>query len=751
MWFVRLGGRESGPHSEDRLRAMLRQNQFSPLYQVSRDRIRWESAAPLVRQLHGAPGATGGSGPIGGPAGNSGSGNRPIGPGSSGGFSGGGSNVGSPMSTAEKWAAEAKARQAQRAANDATLRQPGGAATGTRAAWGQTQSPGAPASPSNFPGTVASNTVSVQIQQACKSVVDRTTGGPRMLLHPVSISLYQGELTAVIGPSGSGKSTWLGLLTGRAQPSSGRITVFGRDLNREFAIVKRSLSAVPQMDAFLTSLKVRTSLFYSARLRLPTNTPRSELTARVESVLGSVGLDECGDRRISQLSGGQLRRLSLAQELLSDPDVLYLDEVTSGLDEQSDAAIMALLRQLSMSGRTIMIITHHLHNLQDNCHKLVVLAAGGYMVFYGSPQEARATFQVSNVTEVLPIVKAMPKDEIAARCQQANIGADYAAQTADQGGPGNTARLPKQMRHAADFVTLVKRQLAVLISSPLSTLMSLFICASIGVLLSISYPNMKVPVEPKKPAELKRSELAKMTVTRRQKAVKNFEKDVDKYKSDMEKYKTDLEKNVFDSNSIVFILTVSSFFLGCLAGTRELVMERRLFWRESGTEMSVWSYLASKLLVHSILTSVQASCLGIAVVTWIGAECSPVGVSVASVVAGISGLSTGFFISAASRSEAVATKLMLLAVLPQMILSGALSKKPEFIIKLLAQIFITSHYSFQYMCGLFPKEVRDNLVKPHYSMSVMVAVGLLHSAILLGGALFFLKRTANGEDPSRGE
>ncbi|MDB5388108.1 MAG: transporter ATP-binding/permease protein [Planctomycetaceae bacterium] len=737
MWFVRLGGRETGPHSEDRLRTMLRLNQFSPLYQVSRDKVRWESAAPLIRQLHGGTGATGSS-TIGTATLGSGA-DRP------GSLSGTGvvNRVGEPLTTAEKWAAEAKIRQAQRAAGDATLRHHPPTTTGANhTGWNKPQISSASSPSASPPGVV-----SVQIQQAGKTVTDRTTGGARVLLHPVSLALNQGELTAVIGPSGSGKSTWLGLLTGRALPTTGRITVFGRDLNREFAIVKRSLSAVPQMDAFLTSLKVRTSLYYSACLRLPVNTSRIQLVERVEAVLGAVGLDECGDRRISQLSGGQLRRLSLAQELLSDPDVMYLDEVTSGLDEHSDAAIMALLRQLAASGRTIMIITHHLHNLQDNCHKLVVLAAGGYMVFYGSPQEACDSFRVRSVTEVLPIVKSMRQDEIADRCQNANAGSDLSLSATDVTQTASQSKSPRQARNLADFVTLVKRQLSVLISSPLSTLMSLFICAMIGVLLVISYPNMKVPQKPAEFKELKTATLARMSASKQ----KQYVEDGKKYKSEMEKYAGNLEKNALDSNSIVFILTVSSFFLGCLAGTRELVMERRLFWRESGTEMSVWSYLGSKLFVHALLTSVQASCLGTAVVYFTRAECSSLGVSIASIVAAISGLSTGFFISAASRSEAVATKLMLLAVLPQMILSGALNKKPEFVIKLLAQIFITSHYSFQFMCGLFPKDVRDNLVKPQYSMSIVIAIGVLHSAILLGGAVFFLKRTANGEDPSRGE
>jgi hypothetical protein len=385
--------------------------------------------------------------------------------------------------------------------------------------------------------------------------------------------------------------------------------------------------------------------------------------------------------------------------------------------------------------------------LQSNCHKLVVLAAGGHMVFYGSPKEACDTFKVKNVTEVLPAVKSLSPNEIAARSSDASLKADISPPGNDSDPALPTTTMPRATRHLADFITLVTRQLAVLVSSPLSTLMSVFICLAIGVLLSISYPNMALPVKPQEPAKVKASPFNKAGKAK----IDQYKKDMEKFKNDVDKYKENLETNGRDSNSVVFILTVSSFFLGCLAGTRELVMERRLFWRESGTEMSVWSYLGSKLLVHSILTSTQVICLSAGVVLWIHAECSPFGVAVASVVASIGGLCTGFLISAGSRSEAVATKLMLLAVLPQMILSGGLNPNPQRVVKLLSQLFITSHYSFQNMCGLFPKEIRDELAKPQYSMSVVIAMGLLHSSIMLGATVFFLRRTANGEDPSRGE
>ena len=694
MWFTRLGGKEAGPFTEERLQVMLRLNQFSAMHQISRDKIRWESAAPLVRQLSQSANSADGA------------------------------------SAAEKWLAAAQRRQAERAAADA-----GHSKTLNSTSTQQSQQTSA-ATWKNRAGAVGvrvgtktssassapAGAVSVQVIHAGKSVIDRSTGGPRILLHPVNISLSQGELTAVIGPSGSGKSTWLGLLTGRAQPTTGRITVFGRDLNREFALVKRSIAAVPQMDAFLTSLKVNTSLYYSANLRLAVNTTRVQLKSRVMTVLNSVGLHECGDRRISQLSGGQLRRLSLAQELLSDPDVLYLDEVTSGLDEQSDADIMALLRTLTESGRTIMIITHHLHNLHDNCHKLVVLAKGGYLVFFGSPDEACRSFNAPDVTEILQIVKDMNPAEVADRCQAASGAIAGGIPPVPDNSPKPPPVIPRRpARHLHDFFVLVRRHIAVLISSPLSTLMSLFICATIGLLLFMSFPDLREPKEPK--------ELSKKA---------------------QETYVENMAKCASENGNVVFILTISAFFLGCLAGTRELVMERRLFWRESGTEMSIASYLASKLLVQSILTSVQASGLGVAVVRLIKAQCSPVQVGIACGAVSISGLCTGFLISAASQSEAVATKMMLMAVLPQMILSGALHKKPPAAMKLLSQVCITSHYAFQNMCGLFPEKIRPPF-KPQYSTEVVIAMALLHSAVMLGATAYFLRQTATGEDPVRGE
>jgi len=664
MWFVRFRGKTSGPFAEDRLKSMIQLNQFSALHQVSTDGLSWESAAALVQRLNGA------------------------------------------TSTADKWKLAATLRQAERS-------EEGGGFVPA----GDTPRPQSRKSAARKPATsdVAVGSVSVNVDHASKAVTDRSTGGVRVLLHPTTLRLYIGELTAVIGPSGSGKSTLLGLLTGRAQPTNGKVTVFGRDLTRDFETVKRSLSVVPQHDAFLTSLRVSVSLYYSACLRLPETTSSVQLVQHVQGVLRQVGLEECAERRISQLSGGQLRRLSLAQELLSDPKVLYLDEVTSGLDEQSDADIMALLRTLSAGGRTIVIITHHLHNLQANCHKLLVLAAGGFLVYYGSPEEACRAFQVTKATEVLPVVKALKPDEVQSRCDDARNESEASRPNVANSLPPAFSAAKPGGRHLHDFGVLVKRQLTLLVSSPLSTLMSVMICVVIGVLLMSSYRDLTAPKEPVVPTK---------------------------------KFVEQQMTNVRDSSSNVFVLAISAYFLGCLAGTRELVMERRLFWRESGTGMSLPSYLGSKLLVHAVLTSIQAGCLGAAVVIVVKADCSPAQVALANVAVSMSGLATGLFISAASKSDAVATKMMLLAILPQIILAGALKKDPPEAIKLMSQLFITSHYAFHYMCSLFKTDLEFT---PKYSAGIVVAVAALHSAIFLGGTLFFLQRTARGEDPARGE
>src|SRR5262249_16460995 len=153
-----------------------------------------------------------------------------------------------------------------------------------------------------------------------------------------------GEFVTLLGPSGSGKSTLMDCLNGRRRATGGQVLANGADFYQHFDSFRQLLGYVPQKDIVHTLLTVHHALYYTARLRLPPDTDRNELKARVEEVLQEMELRPHRNTLVGNLSGGQIKRVSLGAELLARPCLLYIDEATSGLDAGTETRMMRLFR-----------------------------------------------------------------------------------------------------------------------------------------------------------------------------------------------------------------------------------------------------------------------------------------------------------------------------------------------------------------------------------------------------------------------
>src|SRR5882672_5462870 len=200
-------------------------------------------------------------------------------------------------------------------------------------------------------------------------------GAEKTLLDDVSFGVRDKSLVAVIGPSGCGKSTLLRALTGYRPADEGEVLYDGCDLYRQFAELRHRIGLVPQDDILHPQLSVRSALKYAATLRFPDGTTPAEREHRVEEVLAGLHLTQCGDNKISTLSGGQRKRVSVALELLTKPSLIFLDEPTSGLDPGMDREVMKMLRDLADEGRTVLVVTHSVAELAV-CDRLLVMAPG---------------------------------------------------------------------------------------------------------------------------------------------------------------------------------------------------------------------------------------------------------------------------------------------------------------------------------------------------------------------------------------
>ena len=234
--------------------------------------------------------------------------------------------------------------------------------------------------------------------------------GGHTILNDVSATIARNEFVAIIGSSGSGKSTLLRAMTGVIPSASGEVLYNGFNIDDSLDAFRPLMGYVPQRDIVHHLLTVRRALDYAARLRLPTDWTAAARTERIEEVLGEVDLLHRIDYQIGSLSGGQIKRVSVALELLGNPRVLYLDEPTSGLDPGLDKRLMGLFRTLADGNRTVVVVTHATAHL-DMCDRVVMLAPGGRVAYEGRPSALPRHFDVDSYADAFAAVETQVEQE----------------------------------------------------------------------------------------------------------------------------------------------------------------------------------------------------------------------------------------------------------------------------------------------------------------------------------------------------
>lgn len=218
------------------------------------------------------------------------------------------------------------------------------------------------------------------------------------ILEDIQINFLNKQFIGILGPSGSGKSTLLTGLSGRRAFSKGEVEYDGGPL---IGRPGETIGFVPQDDNLHIALRTDRLLTYSARLQFPDKSP-AELEKMIDLILRSVGLEERKTTAVKKLSGGQRKRVSIAQELLLSPRALFLDEPTSGLDPELERAVMKLCSRLAKEGRLIVMTTHIMESVKLFDRLLILVA--GRTAFFGTPDEALAFFAVDDVHLIYPLL-----------------------------------------------------------------------------------------------------------------------------------------------------------------------------------------------------------------------------------------------------------------------------------------------------------------------------------------------------------
>ncbi|BDM68190.1 ABC transporter ATP-binding protein [Streptomyces nigrescens] len=395
-----------------------------------------------------------------------------------------------------------------------------------------------------------------------------TVDGGKQILKDVSFGVPEKSLIAVIGPSGSGKSTLLKALTGYRPANEGDVLYDNRNLYKEFAALRQRIGLVPQDDILHKELTVQKALRYAAKLRFPGDTAESEREARIDEVLHELKLHVHKDKKVTSLSGGQRKRVSVALELLTKPSLIFLDEPTSGLDPGMDRDVMQLLRGLADDGRTVLVVTHSVAEL-GLCDKLLVMAPGGGVAYFGPPEEALNFFQYDSWADVFSAFENYRDYDWMGRWRGSPHFQMYAADI-DATAPQSVAvqpppaRMQKSQSWGSQLWTLMRRYVSVLASDRGFLGLMLILPAVLGVVSMLIPSDYGLGYGP------------------------------------LNRHRTNR-----DASTIMLILAVGMCFSGAANSVRELIKERVIYERERATGLSRSAYLMSKVIVLGVVTAVQ--------------------------------------------------------------------------------------------------------------------------------------------------
>lgn len=523
---------------------------------------------------------------------------------------------------------------------------------------------------------------------------------PPMLLDDISFTIRPNEFVGLLGPSGAGKTTLLKALNGMRRATSGRVLINNLDLYQHLNGLKKSIGYVPQDDIIHKELTVYRTLYYVARLRLSKDASEEQIITTIDDVLDVTGLTERRNARVTDLSGGQRKRVSVAVELLTKPSVIFLDEPTSGLDPVSEEQIMRLFRQLATDGRTVVLTTHNIESVK--LFDKVVILMRGKLVFYGAPVEALKHVNAASFKELYerleePIARRMA---VGATRQPSNREFRL-AQVRER-----VAELWKdRFRRTAQYEHNVSKPLSKLPSSK---------STRVGRRSPFNFKQVlaQLPVLCQRYSEILRSDRLNLWVLFMQApaiAVMTW---------------LAVPANM-PRDFAYFILSLVPLWFGTSIAAREIVRERAIYRRERMVNLRILSYLGSKLAVLSILVSLQCLLLFGTLKLFTLVKLFPLQTLLGGspqllmmILTGMVGIAMGLLVSASVKTSELATSFVPLLLIPQILFCG-LAGVPQGATKAIGAL-LPATWSFDQMKRLSARDVdvlqgRDEGAQPAYN------------------------------------
>jgi ABC-2 type transport system ATP-binding protein len=213
--------------------------------------------------------------------------------------------------------------------------------------------------------------------------------GNHIAVNDITFSVSASSIFGLLGPNGAGKTTTIKMMTGLIRPDRGRIKILGKDLSRSPVEIKRQIGHVYANMAFYPWLNAEENLVFFGQFY---GMGRKKLKERIEETLGFVNLRNERKKRIGQYSQGMKQRLGIAKALLHSPDILFFDEATSGVDVEGINDIRQLMYELRVEGKTLIIASHRLDEIELVCDRIAILDKG-HLLAEGSPDDIRRSLR----------------------------------------------------------------------------------------------------------------------------------------------------------------------------------------------------------------------------------------------------------------------------------------------------------------------------------------------------------------------
>ena len=481
------------------------------------------------------------------------------------------------------------------------------------------------------------------------------------LLNDVNLAIEPGQFVALVGGSGAGKSTLMKTLLGIEQPTAGMVYLNGDNLVDNFNIYRNTIGYVPQSDIVHTNLTVREVLYYAAQMRLP---PDTDIEATIVKTLGQIELEQRQHNLVKNLSGGQLKRVSIGVELLADPKLFFLDEPTSGLDPGLDKKMMQLLRELADRGRTIIVVTHATSNI-NLCDRVAFMGLGGNLCYFGPPDVANDFFQVPSQDFADIYIQLETADaciDTATRFQASEYYQDYVKERLSlPSSPidSHRAMLPPPARIKQSFFKqlqiLSRRYIQLIGRDPVYLGLSL-LTAPIGILL-VWVATKDTLQDPSKVFDAGNNPLltpfiGSPSLNRAGMALK-----------------------------ILFVFTCANVWVGLASSLQEIIKESAIYLRERLVNLGLFAYVSSKLLTLGGLAIAQTLLISAIVLICFKhpepvAELAPInwylGLIITTFLSILDAICLGLMVSASVKNSSQANSALPLLLLPQIIFAGVL-------------------------------------------------------------------------------